>query len=174
MVLVRGLDRLAGSAIEGMGDDLWARHAAEIQRRFKGDEPGQEHHPDTLAAMRGEAPAFMGAGCMYPGAHAGIPPRSIPRLSFKAFCAQFADGTRSTEAMRQHKQAAAQAPSVAPPPSAAASATPAPEAATPVALAGTGTMEELGRAWAGANHTAEQQRRLSRVAFYLCREGEPQ
>ena len=64
MVLVRGLDRLEGSAIEGMGDELWARHAAEIQRRFEGPENAVlEHHPDTLEAMRGEGPTTFRAGC---------------------------------------------------------------------------------------------------------------
>ena len=166
MVLVRGLDRLDGSAIEGMGDELWARHAAEIQRRFEGPENTVlEHHPDTLEAMRGEGPTEFRAGCMYPGAHAGIPPKKRPRLAFGDFCAKFADGALTTSAMQLHEMqqhAAAQAAAQA-------------EVAAPVAPTGTGdTTEELGRAWAAATHTAEQQRRLSRGAFFLCREGEPQ
>ena len=44
MVLVRGLDRLDGSAIEGMGDELWSRHAAELQRRFEEQPDGGDGH----------------------------------------------------------------------------------------------------------------------------------
>ena len=116
MVLVRGLDRLDGSAIEGMGDELWAEHAAEIQRRFEGPENAVlEHHPDTLEAMRGEGPAFQGVGAMMPGAHAGIPPKKRPRLGFTEFCAQFADGALTTSAMQRHAAAQAAAPAPAPP-----------------------------------------------------------
>eukprot|EP00747_Dinoflagellata_sp_TGD_P212046 gnl/TRDRNA2_/TRDRNA2_85183_c0_seq2.p1 gnl/TRDRNA2_/TRDRNA2_85183_c0~~gnl/TRDRNA2_/TRDRNA2_85183_c0_seq2.p1 ORF type:complete len:241 (-),score=58.78 gnl/TRDRNA2_/TRDRNA2_85183_c0_seq2:384-1052(-) len=42
MVLVRGLDRLEGTALEGMSDELWSEHTAELQVRFEAqqDQPG--------------------------------------------------------------------------------------------------------------------------------------
>jgi hypothetical protein len=41
MVLVRGLDRLDGTALEGMSDELWAEHTAELQARFEAQQ-GQD------------------------------------------------------------------------------------------------------------------------------------
>ena len=40
MTIVHGLDRLPGTAIEGMDDDMWARHTQEVRERFSGSQEG--------------------------------------------------------------------------------------------------------------------------------------
>ena len=43
MVLVPGLDRLDGSAIDGMSDELWSQHTAEVLAQKAEDAPHNEH-----------------------------------------------------------------------------------------------------------------------------------
>lgn len=43
MVLVVGLDRLDGSAIDGMSDELWSQHTAELLAQKPKDAPFNEH-----------------------------------------------------------------------------------------------------------------------------------
>ena len=43
MVLVRGLDRLDGSAIDGMPDELWSEHTAEMLASQPEGAPFSEH-----------------------------------------------------------------------------------------------------------------------------------
>ena len=42
MVLVRGLDRLDGTNLEGMSDELWSQHTAELTQRFQVQDPGPD------------------------------------------------------------------------------------------------------------------------------------
>lgn len=70
-MLVPGLDRLDGSLLAGMPDDLWSAHSAEIQAAFAAA-------IDAAAADEDAATAPVG---------------------FDAFCTRYCDGTASTDAM---------------------------------------------------------------------------
>jgi len=69
-MLVPGLDRLDGTCLAGMPDDLWVLHTAELRARF-----------DAIVA-----------------AAESDPTASCP--NFTTFCAPFADGTLVTAALK--------------------------------------------------------------------------